>query len=358
MTMTIDDMSARYVTDEMRKAAESVPELIVSSDGHMDEPPDLFDELPQDIRDNIKRPKIMLDTRPKGGTDPKIRLEDMDLDGVAAEVLYPTFVLGLFSHQQREQEAGFRVYNDWVADFCKTAPNRLFAIPCLSVYDVDVAIKEMQRCHDLGMLGGLAWQVPHPDLPLTSDHYERLWAAAAELGQPLHFHILTGFNYFRFKEQARGVERLRGPVNTKTSEIVNTVYDLIFSGVFERHPKLKVVIVEAEIGWAPFVLQQWDYYYRRFTKPGHGQNDFLISRLPSEIFEEHFHLTFMDDVAGCRALQDWGDRNCMWSSDYPHANMTWPNSRAFIARQIGHLDPEKQKRVLSQNCIDLYGLKI
>ncbi len=92
-----------------------------------------------------------------------------------------------------------------VADFCKSSPKRLFAIPCLAVYDIDVAIKEMQRCNDMGMLGGLVWQVPHPDLPLTSDHYEKLWAAAAELGQPVHFHILTGFNYFRFKRV--GMER-------------------------------------------------------------------------------------------------------------------------------------------------------
>lgn len=355
MTLTIEEMSARYVTDDMKTAAAKVPQYIISSDGHMDEPPTLFDDLPAEIRSKIKRPKIMLESRPKGGADPHVRVKDMDLDGLAAEVLYPTFTLGLFSQEQREQEAGFRVYNDWVADFCKASPKRLFAIPCLSVYDIDVAIKEMQRCHDMGLLGGLIWQVPHPDLPLTSNHYEKLWAAAAELGQPLHFHILTGFNYFRF--QRAGMEKVRGSVNTKTHEIVTTVFDLIWSGVFERHPKLKAVIVEAEIGWAPFVLQQWDYYYRRNTKPGHPNTDFVIKRLPSEIFNEHVYLTFMDDCVGGHLLKVWGDKNCMWSSDYPHGNMTWPNSRAFIARQMGDLDPEKQKRVLSQNCIDLYDLK-
>ncbi|MDP6176070.1 MAG: amidohydrolase family protein, partial [Rhodospirillales bacterium] len=250
----------------------------------------------------------------------------------------------------------FRVYNDWVADFCKGAPDRLFAVPCLAVYDVDVAIKEMHRCADMGMLGGLVWQVPHPDLPLISDHYEKLWAAAAELGQPLHFHILSGFNYFRFGPT--GLDRIRGAVSTKTHDIYTNVYDIIFSGVFERNPKLKVVIVEGEIGWAPFLFQQYDYYYRRFNKPGHPNEDFMISRLPSEIFADHMYLTFMDDAAGGKTLEYWGDRNCMWTSDYPHPNMTWPNSRALIARQMGDLEPEKLKRVLSQNCIDLYGLDL
>ena len=105
-------------------------------------------------------------------------------------------------------------------------------------------------------------------------------------------------------------------------------------------------------------MQQYDYYFRRFTKPGHPDGVFAISRLPSEIFKDHMYLTFMDDFAGGQALSFWGERNCMWSSDYPHPNMTWPNSRAFIARQIGELETEKQNRVLAQNCIELYGLQI
>ena len=356
MNTALDDMSARIVDPRMRAAAAKIPTFIVSADGHVDEPADLFDRLPGHIRERIVRPKIMLDTRPKGGQDPKIRIVDMDMDGVAAEVLYPTFTLGLFAADRDVQEAAFRVYNDWVADFCKASPKRLFAVPCLAVYDIDAAIGEMHRCHDMGLLGGLVWQVPDPKLPLTSDHYERLWAAAAELGYPINFHILTGFNYFRNKRQ--GMEKIRGSVNIKTGDAVTSVFDMIWSGVFERHPKLLIEIVESEIGWMPFYLQQWDYYYKRNTKPGHPQERFLISRLPSEIFKNHVYATFMDDYVGGQVLKFWGDRNCMWSSDYPHPNMTWPNSRAFLGNQIGDLPPDKQVRVLSQTVIDLYRLKL
>ena len=66
----------------------------------------------------------------------------------------------------------------------------------------------------------------------------------------------------------------------------------------------------------------------------------------------------MDDYVGAQLLNFWGEKKCMWSSDYPHPNMTWPNSRAFLGRQIADLDPEKQKRVMSQNCIDLYKLDL
>jgi predicted TIM-barrel fold metal-dependent hydrolase len=355
MSVTLDEMSARDIDPKSKAAAAKIPTFLISADSHVDEPPNMFDELPQAIREKIKRPNLMRESRPKGGMDPKIRITDMELDGISAEVLYPTFTLGLFAAEPEVQEAGFRVYNDWLANYCKSSPKRLFGIPCLAVYDIDKAIQEMHRCADMGLLGGLVWQVPDPKLPLTSNHYEKLWAAAAELGYPLNFHILTGFNYKR--ENLKGMEKVRGSVNIKTGDAITSVFDLIWAGTFERHPKLKVEIVESEIGWLPFVLQQWDYYYKRNVKHG-GAEDFLISRLPSEIFNDHVYATFMDDFVGGQALKYWGERNVMWSSDYPHPNMTWPNSRAFLARQIGDLDPARQKRVLSQNVIDLYKLKL
>jgi predicted TIM-barrel fold metal-dependent hydrolase len=288
-----------------------------------------------------------------------VRIEHMDLDGVKAEILYPTTALRAFAVPHKVQEAAFRLYNDWLADYCKTSPKRLFGVPCLSVYDIDWAVKELQRCTDMGLLGGLVWQVPDPALPLTSPHYEKLWAAAAEIGMPINFHILSGHSYNRFMSQMQGMDVVRGSVNIKTADAVTTVFDLIWSGVFERHPKLKVELVESEIGWIPFILQQWDYYYNRFTKPGQSaQQKFEISRLPSEIFNEHVYATFMDDQIGAHLLKVWGEKTCMWSSDYPHANMTWPNSRAFLAKQIGDLDIARQKRLVAQNVIDLYKLKI
>ena len=357
MATTLDNMSARYIDPKLKDATERIPSLIISADSHIDEPLDLWSKLSIDLKKHIpQRLAFPAGTRPLGGVDPKIRIEHMDLDGVAAEIIYPTATLRLFAKPREVQEVAFRVYNDWVADYCKTSPRRLFAVPALCVYDIDFAIAEMKRCFDLGLLGGLVWQVPDPTLPLTSSHYEKLWAAASEIGYPLNFHILTGHNYNR--GERHGMEKIRGSVNIKTADSITTMFDLIWSGVFERHPKLRVQIVESEIGWIPFVLQQWDYYYKRNKKPGHPQEDFAIKRLPSEIFEQHVYATFMDDFVGAQALRYWGCKNCMWSSDYPHPNMTWPNSRAFLAKQIGNLDPKKQKQVLSQNVIDLYGLKL
>lgn len=354
-----EELSARSISQSFVQKAAAIPSFLVSADSHVDEDPKLWDSLPADIRAEL--PKITAwtkDVRPEGGLNPKVRIEHMNLDGLAAEILYPTATLRAFASPHKAQETAFRLYNDWVANYCKTSPKRLFAVPCLCVYDIDWAIKEMQRCADMGLLGGLVWQVPDPELPLNSPHYEKLWAAAAELGKPINFHILSGHSYNRNMGDLKGAEIIRGSVNIKTADAVTTVFDMIWFGVFERHPKLKIELVESEIGWLPFILQQWDYYYKRFLRPGTSRYDFLIKRLPSEIFSEHVYATFMDDFAGSQALKFWGERNCMWSSDYPHANMTWPNSRAFLAKQIGDLDMEKQKRLTSQNVIDLYGLKL
>jgi predicted TIM-barrel fold metal-dependent hydrolase len=369
MSSTLEDYSARTITDDMKAAADSIPEFIVSADSHVDEPVDLWHGLPKDIRAEIpERIPFPEGTRPAGGADPAIRVEHMDLDGMSAEVLYPTAALKLFELGQKAQEAAFPIYNDWVAEYCKTSPKRLFAVPCIATYDIDHAVKELQRCHELGLKGGLVWQVPHPDLPIISGHYEKLWSAAEELGSVINFHILTGYNYKKgegggINYQAGGdkksaTERMRGSVNIKTADAVTTLFELIFSGVFERHPKLKVELVESEIGWMPFVLQQWDYYYNRNFRPGGAHGEYNITRLPSEIFDDHVYATFMDDLVGAQLLAKWGERNCMWSSDYPHGNMTWPNSRAFLAKQIGDLPRDKQERLLSKNVVELYGLDV
>lgn len=351
------ELSARTIEETFHRKAAEIPELLVSADSHVDEPPTLWDGLPEDLRDQL--PAIIdwpEDRRPQGGLHPDVRIEHMDLDGVAAEILYPTSTLRAFRAPHKAQEAAFSVYNDWLTEYCSTDPKRLYGVPCICVYDIDQAVAELQRCNAKGLKGGLVWQVPDPKLPFTSRHYDKLWAAAAEIGLPLNFHILSGHSYDNSKLE--GIDIVRGAVNIKTADAVTTVFDLVWSGVFDRHPGLKAELVESEIGWIPFTLQQWDYYYNRFKDSGDSKRQFPIDREPSEIFHENFFVTFMDDDVGSQVLKFWGRNNCLWSSDYPHPNMTWPQSRAFLAKQIGELDFETQKRLVAENVIELYGLDL
>ena len=354
-TSAIETMSARRI-DKSHFAADAIPTLLVSADSHVDEPFDLWDGLPARILDKMPK-RRPLENRPAGGMDPKLRIPDMDRDGIAAEIIYPSACMKFYELDQDVQEAVFPIYNDWVADYCKIASKRLYAVPVLPTFDIDFAIRELHRCHDMGLVGAMVWRSPDPRLPFTDPgHYERLWSAAEELGAPINLHTLTG-HCWRMLD-LKGIEFARGASNMSISEGMNTLFDIVWSGVCDRHPKIRFELVESELGWLPFVIQQWDYYYRRFSRPGQTFTEFPIERLPSEIFGRHIYATFMDDFVGTQSLKFWGENNCMWSSDYPHPNMTWPNSRAFIAKNIGDLPMEKKTKLLSQNVIDLYGLKL
>ncbi len=143
-----------------------------------------------------------------GGWDPLERQADMVTDGVAAEVLYPSLGLGLYCVEDAGlQEALFRAYNDWIIEYCQKVPDRLFGVALISMYNIDHAIAEMERCKKEGVVGTMIWQVPHPSLPFTSEHYERFWAASQDLDLPVHLHILTGFGDSMHRQTAHGLKR-------------------------------------------------------------------------------------------------------------------------------------------------------
>lgn len=289
-----------------------------------------------------------------GGWDPLERMKDMVTDGVAAEVLYPSLGLGLFCLEDAAlQEALFRTYNDWLIEYCQKVPDRLFGIALISMFDIEHAIAEMKRCKEQGSVGTMIWQVPHPKLPFASEHYERFWAASQDLELPVHLHILTGFGDSMHRQTSHGIKRYRIGVQ-QTREIEDALFDIIFTGVLERYPRLKVVSVENEIGWMPFWLGQCDKAFKR-----HRHSERLtIDKLPSEYFRRQVYATFFNDPVGAKLFSWWGCDNFMWSNDYPHQNSTWPNSRDVIARDMGHLDPADREKLLNSNVTELYQIKV
>jgi len=335
-------------------------EIIISADSHVMEPPDLWKtRVPEKYREEapLFPPHKVGEgfQAHAGGWDPNARIKEMEVDGLSAEVLYPTLELDLFALDDAGlQEACFRVYNDWLIEYCQAAPNRLIGIPSISVYNIDHAVEELKRCQKAGLRGAIIWQAPHADLPFHSDHYNKLWAAAQDLDAPVSLHILTGHSYNKDKGRRKGVEHYRGSVNLKLMDIANAVFEFVFYGVLQKYPKLKIVTVENEIGWLPFMFQQWDYYYRRFR----GVNPPPITRDPSEFFRAQVYSTFFNDSVGGHNLEWWGDDNCMWSNDFPHPNSTWPNSLKVIQRDLGHLSAEKRTKILSATVAKLYGLDL
>jgi predicted TIM-barrel fold metal-dependent hydrolase len=335
-------------------------DLLVSADSHVIEDPQLWKKrLPRSFQDRAPVfPELKVggqfQARP-GGHDPKARLDEMAKDGVSAEVLYPSFCMDLYGLTDVAlQEACFRVYNDWIIEYCSVAPDRLFGIGNLSCFNIRNAVKELERCKASGLCGAMVWQVPPSDFPFHGDHYDPLWAAAQELDMPISVHILTGeaYPYPRPAPVRVADVYFRNGVNAKLLYAANSLSDLIAGGALERFPRLKIVLVETEISWIPYLVSQYDKYWSRGNMTG------PMKLTPGEYFDRQVYATFFNDPPSRMLLGEWGTKNCMWSNDYPHPNSTWPNSREVIERDLGHLTPAVKKRLLSENVRELYGLPV
>ncbi len=330
-------------------------ELIISSDSHVIEPNDLWTErLPARFKDQA--PKYMKRTvfeKHDGGKDPARRVHEMAKDGVSAEVLYASLALNQFALTDADlQEACFRVYNDWLIEYCSHAPDRLYGLALISCYNIDNAIAETIRCKKAGMRGVTVWQVPADEFSFTTDHYDRLWAVCQELDLPVSLHILTGMPYGPSRKVDYNlVPNLSNAVNRKLLYTSDSLLHIIGSGTLDRFPALKIVVVEAEISWLPYCLGQWDRY---LMKSGRHKGTLKLSA--SEYFERQIYGTFFNDPPAGILFKGWGTDNCMWSNDFPHGNSTWPNSRVVIERDLGGLSSDVRAKILSGNVIKLYDL--
>jgi predicted TIM-barrel fold metal-dependent hydrolase len=258
----------------------------------------------------------------RGGYDPEQHLKDMALDGVAGEVLYPS--QGLFYFKVADPElmsAIFRAYNDWLAEFCRADPARLKGIAMINLDDVGDAIRELERAARLGLSGAMITEYPHEERRYDQAEYERFWAAAAALDMPLSLHTAT-----RRQGRIRGAgdRTLRDASSraTKAFYPALSLCDVIFSGVFERHRGLTLAVVEFELAWAPHLLSTMDYTYRE--RHGEAIYRFKDGMLPSDFFRRNVVLSFQEDAIGIRLRDLIGTDNMMWGSDYPHSESTFP----------------------------------
>jgi predicted TIM-barrel fold metal-dependent hydrolase len=291
-------------------------------------------------------------TVPRGGFDPHVHVQDMDRDTVAGGVLYPS--QGLTTYRIPDStllSAIFRAYNDWLADFCQPYPHRLKGIAMLNVDDVQDAIGELQRAAKLGLAGGM---IPLRPLEYRYDHprYEPLWAAAQDLAIPLSLHTGTR----RWRPGTDGND----PTLVDIVERTNKEHDvrialaaMIFAGVFERYSRLKVGAVEFEVAWAPYFLARMDNLYTEQAIGVHGRR-FTGGAVPSDFFRQNIFLSFQEDTVGIQLRALIGVETLLWGSDYPHAESTFPRSRAIVERILHGVPDEEQAQIAGGNSARLY----
>ena len=295
-----------------------------------------------------------METVPLGGLDPHEHVKDMDLDGVASGVLYPSQGLGLFRVPATDVlSAAFRAYNDYSAEFCAPYPNRLKGIAMINLDDVADGVQELERSANLGLAGAMI--AVNADIPYSHPTYERFWAAAQDLEMPLSLHI--GTTRWRHGMDTSGVAgNNNDDFPNQDYDVRQCIFSMIFAGVFERYPKLKVGAIEFEISWAPYFMNRMNDFYEARAVGVQGIT-FQGDMLPSDFFRRNVFIGFQEEDLGIQLRHHIGVENLLWGSDYPHAESTFPKSREILERIFQGIPDEDKAKIAGENTAKLYRFR-
>jgi predicted TIM-barrel fold metal-dependent hydrolase len=293
---------------------------------------------------------------PVGAYDPAARVAELDREGIDAELLYTTFGLTLFSLEDREfRHACFRAFNDWLAEHCGGAPKRLFGVAMVALDDVDRGVAELERCVEMGLRGAMISIGDKSGEGYGEARFEKFWSAADALGVPVSLHVAatetswanTGSKFVDFS-----------CVFTPTMYAITS---MIFSGLFDRHPGLRVLSVENDASWPLAVLERMDdrWIHDQLWAPREGPQAGITSgRTPSQIFRDHVACTFMRDRTAIANREIIGSENLMWGADFPHFDGAWPDSASALERQFDGVPLEDQIAIGRNNAIKCYNLPL
>jgi predicted TIM-barrel fold metal-dependent hydrolase len=297
-----------------------------------------------------------------GAWDSKRRLRELDADGVVAEVIFPNsplpFDVGLMTYQHPQEpalvRAGVEAYNRWLADFCNQAPGRRAGVGLITLDEIAQTLGQVRWLREHGVFGGILLPGSAGSVPGQPAYnhpvYEPLWALCEELGMPVHTHSGWTPNYGRFA----------GSVGLFLSEITwwahRPFWFMVWSGAFERHPRLRFVMSEQKADWMISTLQLLD---SRYELPMFRQLRRSLPLKPSEYYRRQVWIgaSFMDEG-------EWETRHAlgvdklMWGSDYPHLEGCWPNTQATLKHIFDGVDSSDVSRMLGQTAAEVYGFDL
>jgi len=278
--------------------------------------------------------------------DPKLRLDDMDRDGVYASVIYGPNLFGLPIADPELKAAALGAYNDWACEFNRHDAERLSVLPVLPTHTVQAATAELQRVARLGHRGVI---ISPFEFRCSDPEWDGFWDTAEEVGLPVSFHIGHGTSQIRVAPRSWEIAAFSavGPM-----QLDEPLAMMVYSGVLERHPRLRLVLAESGIGWLPYFVHRMDAAGEKHVPKA---LDYQLKAKPSEIFRRQVYATFEEEPLGPELLPLLGPDNFMWASDYPHPDSTFPHSRDAIAHAFQGLGPDFVEKVTATNCARLYG---
>jgi predicted TIM-barrel fold metal-dependent hydrolase len=383
--------------------------FIVSCDNHVNEPPEVFDGIdakfreriptiktdadgtqwlitegwaPQPVRIATSRTDLMppleeFETwdltnpfsnrmedqdiyRSRCGRSVKQRMADRASQGIDAEIIFSTRGLLAFATPDVEFSIAMaRTWNRWALEHFQSDFQCSLPMALVATGHVEEAIKDVQWAASNGFHGimipnrPIFHRVNEPKNPLEYNDkvFDPLWAAIEESGLPITLHVGTGQDPRAVRGNGGALTNFVCHANSTT---VEPIVQLIASGVFERHPKLKAGTIESGVGWIPWVINQLDHGYRAhhmWIRP-------VLPRLPSEYFKQNCFATFMEEgsmVSHCLSLGL--ENNMVWASDYPHPEGSFPHCAESISRVLSDVPEEQAAKLLGLNAARIFNIQ-
>jgi len=290
------------------------------------------------------------------------RLSDQERDGVDVEVLFPT--TGLLCWATPDPVfamAMCRMWNRWAVDHIGSHMRgdspRILPMALIATGDLEGAQREIRWAAENGFRGVCLGNSPiygptqFGTLQYNDPSFEPMWSLLDDLGLVVTFHVSTGKD-----PRASGGNggAIINYVCHSMETTIEPIVQMIASGVFERHPRLKAGLVESGIGFVPWLLETMDHAYRAhhfWVRP-------VIPELPSHYFRRNCFATFQIDQFGLMDVEELDlVGNMLWANDYPHHEGSWPHSADAIERTMRHLSDESRAKILGLNAAALFGLK-
>jgi predicted TIM-barrel fold metal-dependent hydrolase len=289
----------------------------------------------------------------RAGCDPAFRLSLMKADGVAAEILNPTWALWV----PRIPDPALRracaaVFNDWILDYCAVDPKRLLGVGIVPIDDVAWAVKEAQRIIGRGLRGIMVPTQPIEGAPPYRDRaYDGFWAAAAEAGVPVTLHIVTGrvrdpFTYHGADERGEVPRSFLELFGEAAPVLAN---EFIFGGIFDRFPTLQVFLSEYDASWLPILKYRVD---RIETFPGLMK----LKKRARAYIDENIHVGIINDPLAAILRHEIGVDRIMWGSDFPHPPCPYPHTQKKIQEILGSVPAQEFAAMVCDNVVRLYNI--
>ncbi|WP_261566564.1 amidohydrolase family protein [Frankia gtarii] len=288
-------------------------------------------------------------TRSTGAGDAVQRLREQDRDGLDAEVLFPPIFAVEALTGISDPEAYLAIvqgYNTYLAEaYCPVAPDRLIANGVIPARSIDSALAELERCAQLGLrtvtLSAFPNGSPHP-----KPEDDRFWEAALALGMPVSAHIYFGAPFpptvTGQGQPGASPDAIALATRQSIERPTYTLAQAMVAGVFDRFPDLKLYFAETNASWLPIGLQQMDENYKLY------EHTFVrrLQKLPSEYVRDHVYFCFIQDRAALRMIDLLPSDNLMWGTDFPHSVTSFPNSQAWLDNAFAGVDEGVRRKIL------------